>query len=77
MILRHVGKIKYVKTWLILISVAADLGSLRRKMVVSVSVSILYSSRVLTQYNYIKGDFRAPLLENFKFEDENDNEYEI
>ena len=46
-------------------------------MVVSVSVSILYSSRVLTQYNYIKGDFRAPLLENFKFEDENDNEYEI
>lgn len=66
-----------MKTWLILISVAADLGSLRRKMVVSVSVSILYSSRVLTQYNYIKGDFRAPLLENFKFEDENDNEYEI
>ena len=44
---------------------------------VSVSVSILYSSRVLTQYNYIKSDFRAPLLENFKFEDENDNEYEI
>ena len=76
MILRHVGKIKYVKTWLILISVAADLGSLRRKMVVSVSVSILYSSRVLTQYN-IKGRFQSPLLENFEFDDENDNEYEI
>ena len=76
MILRHVGKIKYVMTWLILISVAADLGSLRRKMVVSVSVSILYSSRVLTQYN-IKGRFQSPLLENFEFEDENDNEYEI
>ena len=41
---------------------------------VSVSVSILYSSRVLTQYNYMKGRFQSPLLENFKFEDENDNE---
>ena len=43
---------------------------------VSVSVSILYSFRVLTQYN-IKGRFQSPLLENFEFEDENDNEYEI